>query len=123
MLSVASFALIAPGTVSASTITQVMHGLDNAKGLDGGCSVAFNSAIAARRGLSPRIADLDGYGCTIGMGSDNMSEDMVEVVRKVRTMDEGAILREAQEVATRAWRKLFESRSDLARPAGLHLGL
>jgi 5-methylthioadenosine/S-adenosylhomocysteine deaminase len=42
---------------------------------------------------------------------------------KVRTMDEGAILREAQEVATRAWRKLFESRSDLARPAGLHLGL
>ena len=46
-----------------------------------GCSVAFNSAIAARRGLSPRIADLDGYGCTIGMGSDNMSEDMVEVVR------------------------------------------
>ena len=175
-----------------------------------GCSVAFNSAIAARRGLSPRIADLDGYGCTIGMGSDNMSEDMVEVVRtglfmervrcedgreptpeealrwgtangyqalgwteggsleigkkadlivinmerahltprlravscfvhqgqpsdiegvmvdgqwlmrdsKVRTMDEGAILREAQEVATRAWRKLFESRSDLAgRPA------
>ena len=180
-----------------------------------GCSVAFNSAIAARRGLSPRIADLDGYGCTIGMGSDNMSEDMVEVVRtglfmervrcedgreptpeqalrwgtangyqalgwteggsleigkkadlivinmekahltprlravscfvhqgqpsdiegvmvdgqwlmrdsKVRTMDEGAILREAQEVATRAWRKLFESRSDLARPAGLHLGL
>jgi 5-methylthioadenosine/S-adenosylhomocysteine deaminase len=46
-----------------------------------GCSVAFNSAIAARRGLSPRIADLEGYGCTIGMGSDNMSEDMVEVVR------------------------------------------
>jgi 5-methylthioadenosine/S-adenosylhomocysteine deaminase len=180
-----------------------------------GCSVAFNSAIAARRGLSPRIADLDSYGCTIGMGSDNMSEDMVEVVRtglfmervrcedgrqptpeealrwgtangyqalgwteggsletgkkadlivinmekahltprlravscfvhqgqpsdiegvmvdgrwlmrdsKVLTMDEGAILREAQGVATRAWRRLFESRPDLAPPAGLHLGL
>jgi 5-methylthioadenosine/S-adenosylhomocysteine deaminase len=43
--------------------------------------VAFNSAIASRRGLSPRIADLEGYGCTIGLGSDNMSEDMVEVMR------------------------------------------
>lgn len=45
------------------------------------CHVAFNSAIAARRGLSPRIADLDAYGSGIGMGSDNMSEDMLEVVR------------------------------------------
>lgn len=46
-----------------------------------GCSVAFNSAIAARRGLSPRISDLEAAGCNIGMGTDNMSEDMVEVVR------------------------------------------
>jgi 5-methylthioadenosine/S-adenosylhomocysteine deaminase len=44
-------------------------------------TVAFNSAIAARRGLSPRIADLEAYGCNIAMGSDNMAEDMVEVVR------------------------------------------
>ena len=44
-------------------------------------TVAFNSAIAARRGLSPRIADLETYGCTIAMGSDNMAEDMVEVAR------------------------------------------
>jgi 5-methylthioadenosine/S-adenosylhomocysteine deaminase len=43
--------------------------------------VAFNSAIAARRGLSPRIATLEAEGCTIGMGSDNMAEDMVEVMR------------------------------------------
>jgi 5-methylthioadenosine/S-adenosylhomocysteine deaminase len=43
--------------------------------------VAFNSAIAARRGLSPRIADLQRYGCLIGLGTDNMSEDMVEVIR------------------------------------------
>lgn len=43
--------------------------------------VAFNSAIAARRGLSPRIAVLEAEGCTIGMGTDNMSEDMVEVMR------------------------------------------
>jgi 5-methylthioadenosine/S-adenosylhomocysteine deaminase len=46
-----------------------------------GAAVAFNSAIAARRGLSPRIADLETFGCTIALGSDNMSEDMVEVIR------------------------------------------
>ncbi|MCC7282675.1 MAG: amidohydrolase family protein [Acetobacteraceae bacterium] len=45
------------------------------------CSVAFNSAIAARRGLSPRIAELEQAGCTIAMGSDNMAEDMIEVTR------------------------------------------
>jgi 5-methylthioadenosine/S-adenosylhomocysteine deaminase len=44
-------------------------------------NVAFNAAIAARRGLSPRIADLESHGCTIGMGTDNMAEDMVEVMR------------------------------------------
>ena len=43
--------------------------------------VSFNSAIAARRGLSPRIAKLEADGCLIGMGSDNMAEDMVEVMR------------------------------------------
>jgi 5-methylthioadenosine/S-adenosylhomocysteine deaminase len=46
-----------------------------------GATVSFNSAIAARRGLSPRIADLEAHGCTIAMGSDNMAEDMVEVMR------------------------------------------
>jgi 5-methylthioadenosine/S-adenosylhomocysteine deaminase len=46
-----------------------------------GAAVAFNAAIAARRGLSPRIADLETYGCNIALGSDNMSEDMVEVIR------------------------------------------
>jgi 5-methylthioadenosine/S-adenosylhomocysteine deaminase len=46
-----------------------------------GVTVAYNAAIAARRGLSPRIADLEEYGCTIAMGSDNMAEDMVEVAR------------------------------------------
>jgi len=44
-------------------------------------NVSFNSAIAARRGLSPRIADLEALGCRIAMGSDNMAEDMVEVMR------------------------------------------
>lgn len=44
-------------------------------------NVSFNAAIAARRGLSPRIHDLESHGCNIGMGSDNMAEDMVEVLR------------------------------------------
>jgi 5-methylthioadenosine/S-adenosylhomocysteine deaminase len=44
-------------------------------------NVAFNSAIAARRGLSPRICEMEEAGCNIGMGSDNMAEDMVEVMR------------------------------------------
>ena len=44
-------------------------------------TVAFNSAIAARRGLTPRIGELEQHGCNIAMGSDNMAEDMVEVVR------------------------------------------
>jgi 5-methylthioadenosine/S-adenosylhomocysteine deaminase len=44
-------------------------------------SVAFNAAIAARRGLSPRISVLQAEGCTIGMGTDNMAEDMVEAMR------------------------------------------
>ncbi len=48
---------------------------------EAGVTVAFNAAIAARRGLSPRIADLESHGCTIAMGSDNMAGDMVEVMR------------------------------------------
>lgn len=43
--------------------------------------VAFNAAIAARRGLSPHVHDLETHGCKITMGSDNMAEDMVEVMR------------------------------------------
>jgi 5-methylthioadenosine/S-adenosylhomocysteine deaminase len=50
-------------------------------------SVAFNSTIAARRGLSPRITELEAVGCNIAMGSDNMSEDMVEVLRTGMLME------------------------------------
>ncbi len=46
-----------------------------------GAVAVFNAAIAARRGLSPRIAELEAGGCTIAMGTDNMAEDMVEVMR------------------------------------------
>lgn len=52
-----------------------------------GAAVAFNAAIAARRGLSPRIAELEAYGCTIALGSDNMAEDMVEVMRTALFME------------------------------------
>jgi 5-methylthioadenosine/S-adenosylhomocysteine deaminase len=56
-------------------------------------TASFNSAIAARRGMSPRVAELEAAGCNIAMGSDNMAEDMVEVMRtglfmeRVRTGD------------------------------------
>jgi len=46
-----------------------------------GAHVAFNSAIAARRGLSPRVCEMEEAGCNIAMGTDNMAEDMVEVMR------------------------------------------
>jgi 5-methylthioadenosine/S-adenosylhomocysteine deaminase len=52
-----------------------------------GASVAFNAAIAARRGLSPRIAELAADGCTIALGTDNMAEDMVEVMRTALFME------------------------------------
>lgn len=48
---------------------------------ESGSWVSFNSAIAARRGLSPHVADLQAAGCGIAMGTDNMAEDMLEVVR------------------------------------------
>ena len=50
-------------------------------------AVAFNAAIAARRGLSPRIADLEHAGCLITLGSDNMAEDMIEVMRTAMFME------------------------------------
>jgi cytosine/adenosine deaminase-related metal-dependent hydrolase len=50
-------------------------------------AVAFNSAIAARRGLSPRIAELEQAGCLIALGTDNMAEDMMEVMRTALFME------------------------------------
>jgi 5-methylthioadenosine/S-adenosylhomocysteine deaminase len=180
-----------------------------------GAAVAFNSAIAARRGLSPNIAELEEHGCTITMGTDNMAEDMVEVMRtglfmeRIRrqdgrnptpeqaliwatrngyraleiedagwlspgnkadlimidlqkahlvpllrvvssfvhqgqagdveavmvdgcwvmrdgallTMDEDAIVKEADRIGRSAWRRLFESRPDLSPPPGLDVAI
>ena len=57
-------------------------------------AVSNNAAIAARRGAAAPVLELQAAGCTIGMGSDNMAEDMVEVMRaglfheRVRRNDE-----------------------------------
>ena len=48
---------------------------------DAGRTVLHNSAIAARRGAAAPVKELQAAGCGIGMGSDNMAEDMVEVMR------------------------------------------
>jgi 5-methylthioadenosine/S-adenosylhomocysteine deaminase len=45
------------------------------------CYVSHNAAMAARRAAAPPIQALAASGCTIAMGSDNMAEDMVEVMR------------------------------------------
>jgi 5-methylthioadenosine/S-adenosylhomocysteine deaminase len=179
-----------------------------------GAAVAVNPAIAARRGLAARIDELERAGCLITLGTDNMAEDMVEVVRtalfmervrrqdgrrptpeevllwatrngyralgvpdggwlapgnradlilvdlrrahltpalrvvscfvhqgmasdveavmvdgrwimregRVLTMDEKAIVAEADRIARSAWRALFERRPELARPPGLDIG-
>jgi 5-methylthioadenosine/S-adenosylhomocysteine deaminase len=52
-----------------------------------GAAVAVNPAIAARRGLAARIAELERAGCLITLGTDNMAEDMVEVVRTALFME------------------------------------
>jgi hypothetical protein len=72
LVSVAALALMAPGAVSASTITTVMNGLDNAKGLAFGPEGALYVAEAGRGGAasglcwtSPRLdLGLRCYGAT-----------------------------------------------------------
>ena len=46
-----------------------------------GAAVSNNAAIAARRGSAAPVKELMAAGCRMGMGSDNMAEDMVEVMR------------------------------------------
>src|SRR3546814_17842610 len=46
-----------------------------------GAVVAFNSAIAARRGLSPRIADLEAHGCTIRSEERRVGKECVSTGR------------------------------------------
>jgi 5-methylthioadenosine/S-adenosylhomocysteine deaminase len=46
-----------------------------------GASVSFNPVVAARSGNSPRTTDLEAAGCRIALGSDEFTEDMVQVLR------------------------------------------
>ena len=56
--------------------------------------ISNNAAIAARRGAAAPVSELQAAGCFVGMGTDNMAEDMVEVMRtalfleRVRNNDE-----------------------------------
>ena len=43
-----------------------------------GAGVSNNPAIAARRGAAAPVKELQAAGCGIGMGSDNMAEDMID---------------------------------------------
>ncbi len=44
-------------------------------------NVSFNPAIAARRGAAAPATELNAAGCNMGMGSDNMDENMLHVLR------------------------------------------
>ena len=46
-----------------------------------GASVSFNPVVAARSGNSPRISDLEVFGCRIALGTDEFTEDMMQVLR------------------------------------------
>jgi 5-methylthioadenosine/S-adenosylhomocysteine deaminase len=46
-----------------------------------GASVSFNPVVAARSGNSPRITELEAFGCRIALGTDEFTEDMVQVLR------------------------------------------
>ena len=46
-----------------------------------GSNIAHQAAMAARRAVIPPIPALRAAGCTIGMGTDNNTQDMVEVMR------------------------------------------
>jgi 5-methylthioadenosine/S-adenosylhomocysteine deaminase len=52
-----------------------------------GAFVSYNAPMAARRGYSPPIQALEAAGSTIALGSDNMAEDMVEVMRTALFME------------------------------------
>ena len=46
-----------------------------------GVAVSYNAAVAAQTGLCPNIEHLEAAGCTIALGSDEFTEDMVDVLR------------------------------------------
>jgi 5-methylthioadenosine/S-adenosylhomocysteine deaminase len=46
-----------------------------------GVTVSYNAAVAAQTGLAPNIQHLEASGCRIVLGSDEFTEDMVDVLR------------------------------------------
>jgi cytosine/adenosine deaminase-related metal-dependent hydrolase len=52
-----------------------------------GASVSFNPVAAARSGNSPRITNLAASGCRIALGTDEFTEDMVQVLRSAVLME------------------------------------
>ncbi len=89
--------LFASGLLSERLVAAHCRYVDDSEiALLGQCGVAVsnNPAIAARRGAAAPAFELQAAGCAIGMGSDNMAEDMVEVMRaglfheRVRRNDE-----------------------------------
>ena len=47
----------------------------------GRVNISNNPAIAARRATAAPVLELEAAGCNVAMGSDNMTHDMVEVLR------------------------------------------
>jgi len=82
---VARCGLLSPRLIAAHCRCMT-HGEEVALGASG-AAVAINPAIAARRGLAARIDELERAGCLITLGTDNMAEDMVEVVRTAMFME------------------------------------
>ncbi len=44
-------------------------------------NISHQPAMAARRGVIPPVCELDEAGCLIGLGTDNNTQDMIEVMR------------------------------------------
>ena len=61
-----------------------------------GASVSFNPVVAARSGNSPRITDLEASGCRIALGTDEFTEDMMQVLRSA-VLIERLRLKEAEQ--------------------------
>ena len=82
---VARCGLLSPRLIAAHC--RCMSGEEEVTLGAAGAIVAVNPAIAARRGLAARIDALERAGCLITLGTDNMAEDMVEVVRTAMFME------------------------------------
>ena len=65
-----------------------------------GASVSFNPVVAARSGNSPHVTDLETSGCRIALGTDEFTEDMVQVLRSA-VLIERLRLKESERPTTR----------------------